>query len=468
MPLPACLRAGATLTATALLVALAGCGGGGGDDGPALAACNETARKEFVLEVARGWYLFDELLPATVNLDSFATAEDLLDHLTATAREQGKDRYFSYLTTGAAENALLGEGQFIGFGLRTRTDPVNRPFIIEVFESSPASEGGLQRGDEIVAVNSGSGYVSVSELLAGGDTISDVLGPPVAGVERGLRLLRNGVTRDVAMTKRTVTIDPVSDVYGTAVLRLSGGAEVGYFNLRTYVSTAESQLATSFAQFRGRGIDYFIVDLRYNGGGLVSIAELLNNLLGGARSALDVQMKSKHNARRAPDEDSVTRFDPKAQSVNPVRIAFLTTGGTASASEININSMTPWVEAAIVGEDTYGKPVGQYAFDLRGCPDRLRLVSFKTVNALDQGDYYDGLAGTVPFACAAEDTLEHPLGSASEGMTAAALHWLQSGSCPGDGIPTGAAKLSFADVPVDRYPRPAHPSAAQWWLPGVN
>ena len=82
--------------------------------------------------------------------------------------------------------------------------------------------------------------------------------------------------------------------------------------------------------------------------------------------------------------------DAQAQSVAPVRIAFLTTEATASASELNINTIRPWVEVAIVGSDTFGKPVGQSAFDLAGCADRMRLVTFKTVNALDEGDFFDG------------------------------------------------------------------------------
>ena len=154
-----------TFAASTLLVVLAGCGGGddggGGSGGGGTAACAEPVRKQFVLEATNEWYLFDDLLPSSVNTAGFKDAEALLDHLTATAREQGKDRYFSYLTTRAAESSLLGEGQFVGFGFRTRTDPVNRPMIVEVFESSPASEGALQRGDEIVAVDSGGGFVPV-------------------------------------------------------------------------------------------------------------------------------------------------------------------------------------------------------------------------------------------------------------------------------------------------------------------
>jgi hypothetical protein len=339
--------------------------------------------------------------------------------------------------------------------------------IMEVFEASPAAEGGLQRGDEIVAVDSGSGYVEVSVLLADGSTISDVLGPADIGVQRGLRLLRDGVTREVTLVKRTVTIDPVSDVYGVRVLPLAGTSGVGYLNLRTYITTADPQLRAAFDQFRLLNLDYFIVDLRYNGGGLVSISELINNLLGAARSRTDVQFRTVHNARKA-GENSTTRFSPTSQSVQPVRIAFLTTGGTASASEMNINSMLPWAEIAMFGDDTLGKPVGKYAFDLPGCEDRLRLVTFKTVNALGQGDYYDGLAALVPNACAATDTLDQPLGSTSEGMVSAALSWLGGNSaCAPMATGLARAKASGTEF-AQRYPRPRHPSAAQWWLPGLE
>lgn len=459
----------------ALLTLIVGCGGGGGDGGGGRtpSSCSEADLKRFVLATSRDWYLFPELLPATVDTASFATAAELLDHLTATARAQGKDRYFSYLTTRTEENSLLGEGEYVGFGLRTRTDPGPRPFIVEVFEDSPAAEGGLERGDEIIEVDldDGNGYVPVSELLADGSTISDVLGPSEVGIERRLKLLRLGEAQPIeaSLVKRTVTIDPVSDVYGWAVLPLAGTAGVGYVNLRTYISTADAELRDVFAQLRTRNLDYYIVDLRYNGGGLVRIAELINDLLGAARSTTDVQLRMLHNAARSTAEDETRRFDPQPQSVQPVRIAFLTTDATASASEINVNSMAPWVEVAIVGADTYGKPVGQLAFDLPGCDDRLRLVSFRTVNALDQGDYYNGLAATLDFACAAPDTLEHAMGDPAEGMVSAALYWLANGACESVIAPDPAARSKpGGSTMLERHPRPARPSAPQLWLPGVS
>lgn len=467
-------RCSIALSCAALVLASAcssGGGGGGADggsggDGGLPSACSETARKQFTLDVARDWYLFPDLLPLTVNPAEFEDAEQLLDHLTATAREQRKDRHFSYLTTRAEEEALLGDGQFVGFGFRTRTDDGNRPFVTEVFESGPAAEAGLRRGDEIVAVDTGSGFVATGDLLADGSTISDALGPAEAGVRRSLRLLNGGVTREVSMTKRTVTIDPVSDLYGSAVLPLPGTAGVGYVNLRSYIGTADAQLRQAYNQFRTRGLDYFIVDLRYNGGGLVSTAELLNDLLGGARARNDVQLALVHNADRS-SQNRTRFFNSKAESVQPVRIAFLTTAATGSASEISINSMAPWVEVAIVGENTLGKPVGQLAFDLPNCQDRLRLVTFRTINALAQGDYYDGLAGTLRYACAATDTLDRPLGDAAEGLTAAALQWLGTGACASL-ITQTTARSKPAAPSATRLVLPKQPSPARLWMPGVE
>jgi C-terminal peptidase prc len=460
------VRALSLLFFCTLTTLLAGCGsdGDGGDTGGATSTCSEDAKKDWVLDVTREWYLFPETLPASVNLASFATAEELLDSLTATARAQGRDRFFSYLTTKSDEDSLLGEGQFTGFGFRNRTDSGNRPFVLDVFEGSPAAEAGLQRGDEVVAVDQGSGFVPVSQSLANGDAFADLLGPADVGVRRGLRLLRNGTTFDVQMTKRTVTIDPVVLV---STLPMAGTTGVGYVHLRSYISTADTQLRAAFAQFRAQDVRDFIVDLRYNGGGLVSTAELVNNLFGGDRTTQDVQYEVVFSPAKSA-QNSTARFQLQPQSTRPVRIAFLTTDATASASEININSLKPWVEVAIVGSDTFGKPVGQFAFDLsNSCDDRLRLVTFKTVNSLGEDDYYDGIASSMQFACAASDTLAAPMNDAGDGLTNAALGWLGTGACGSviGSVPSGGQSKTSTD---SRYPVSRQPSAAERWLPGIS
>ena len=132
--------------------------------------------------------------------------------------------------------------------------------------------------------------------------------------------------------------------------------------------------------------------------------------------------------------------------------------------------MKPYIETAIVGDDTYGKPVGQEAFDLSSsCPDRLRLISFKTTNSQNQGDYYTGIASSMNFACAATDTLDQPMGSVTEGLTSEALHWLGTGTCTAvisANTASGAAKTG-ADA-LKHFPRSRHPSAAEYWMPGIG
>ncbi len=457
-----------TATAAFATVVLAGCGGSGSGGGMSTGgACSATKQKQFVLDATREWYLFDDLLPASVSIGNFTTAQDLLDALTATARAQGKDRFFSYLTTPAADSSFLQEGQFIGFGLRVSIQG-NQLFLPDVYEGSPASEGGLTRGDEIIAVDSGSGYVAMATILATDPNLEQAFGPSTEGVQRGFRIRHwNGQTpADVILTKRVVTIAPVPIAGGTAVLTLPSNpsVQVGYINLRTFISTAAAPLRSAFAQFRALGIQNLIVDFRYNGGGLVSVAELVGDLHGADRAANDIYSRTRFNARKAAN-DSIRRFQAQPESVAPVRIAFITTGGTASASELVINSMKSWAEVAIVGADTYGKPVGQSAFDLNGCDFRLRLITFRTTNANNEGDYFDGLASTLAFACAAADDLGRAPGDGSESSTAAALAWLGTGAC-GQIMGIPSAPFQKAQVTA-RLPLPRVMAPAQGYLPGL-
>lgn len=456
------------IAATALLTAaLAACGGGGGGGGMANGgSCSVTNQKQFVLDAAREWYLFQDLLPASVNIADYATAQDLLDFLTATARAQNKDRFFSFLTTPQADSSFFQEGQFIGFGLRTSVQG-NQLFVPDVFEASPAADGGLTRGVEITAVDAGAGFVPMATILATDPNLEQAFGPATEGVQRGLRFLRlNGQQVEVTLTKRIVTILPVPAAGGTAILTLpsNSSVQVGYIHLRTFISTAETPLRNAFAQFRAQTIENIIVDFRGNGGGLVSVAEFIGDLHGLNRAPSDVFSNMRFNANKSSN-DTVRRFQLQPQSVAPVRIAFITTAGTASASELVINSMKPWAEIAIVGADTFGKPVGQSAFDMSGCDLRLRLIAFKVTNANDEGDYFDGLASTLPFACAATDDYAMTPGDPLEDSTAEALNWLGTGAC-GQVMSTGAPGLRIT-LPPERIPMQGTPTPAQAYLPGL-
>ena len=451
--------------AVSLVALLAGCGGGGGSGGsgavsttpsPTATAtptptastgtCSLRDRQDWVRGQLNEWYLFPETLPASLDPTPYATVDSYLDALTATARSQRRDRFFTYLTSIAQENAYYASGSSAGFGFRLATDAsARRVFVSESFEGTSALTAGIDRGTEILAIGAdASSLRDVSAIIAASGTagVTDALGPSTAGTTRAIRVSDSAGTRVVSISKTDYTLTPVSSRYGAKIID-DAGARYGYVNLRTFISTADPALRAAFAQFKAAGVTNIIVDLRYNGGGLVSIAELFGDLLGANRSTSDVFSYTTFRPEKASNNET-RLFQPQPQSVAATKIAFIGTGGTASASELVINAFTPYLHAnaGLIGTNTYGKPVGQIALDRAACDDRLRVIAFATQNAARNGNYYDGLATTVEASCQAADDISYPLGDAREASTRAALNFLQGRSCTR--IATGAVSTQAA------------------------
>jgi C-terminal processing protease CtpA/Prc len=303
-------------------------------------------------------------------------------------------------------------------------------------------------------------------MAAGGpEAVSDALGPSTPGVTRLLRIADSAGTRDVSVTKADYTLTPISSRYGAKVID-DGGRRVGYLNLRTFISTANPALRNAFATFRAQGITDIVVDLRYNGGGLVATAELMGDLLGRDRTTSDVF--SFTTFRPEKSSNNTTRFfRPETNSIGPTRIAFIGTTGTASASELVINAFIPYLHArdGLIGTNTYGKPVGQIAVDQSACDDRLRVIAFKTQNAARQGDYFDGLAGTVEASCQADDDLTKPFGDPQEASIHTALDFLAGRPCTR--IAAAAGITTQAVRERRELLTPERPSTVQREVPGA-
>jgi hypothetical protein len=237
--------------------------------------------------------------------------------------------------------------------------------------------------------------------------------------------------------------------------------------MRTFISSADPALRNAFASFRSQGITEVIVDFRYNGGGLVSIANLMGDLLGGNRSASEAFSHTTFRPEKSSN-NSTRNFQPQPQSIPSTKIAFIGTGGSASASELVINSFIPYLRqnAALIGSNTFGKPVGQIALDREACDDRLRVVAFRTENAARQGDYFDGLATKVEAFCRAGDDLTRPLGDPLEASTRQALDYLAGRSC--SATASGGITGQSVREPVSReLLMPAAPTPVQREVPGA-
>ncbi|MEO5938520.1 MAG: S41 family peptidase [Sphingomonas sp.] len=482
------------MSALASLAMVAGCGGGTGGGGSTagvavvasssaanataggttnaaieVAGCSLRERQDWAYAQLREWYLFPDTMPTSLDPTPYPTVGAYIDALTATARAQHKDRNFTYVTSIKSEDAYYASGSNAGFGVRLSYETAGRVFVSESFEGAAALAAGIDRGTEILAVGTSPDNLrTVSDLIAasGAQGVTDALGPTTAGTSRVLRVSTGGVISTLTLAKTDYDLAPVSNRYGAKIIT-EGGKQYGYVNLRTFISTADPALRAAFDQFRAAGVTDIIVDLRYNGGGLVSIAELMGDLMGKNRNATDQFDYMMYRSDK--QTNNTTRyFKSQSQAIAPTRVAFIGTGGTASASELVINGMRPYLRtnAALIGTNTYGKPVGQIAIDKSACDDRLRVIAFSLKNADRDGDYYDGLASKMEASCQAGDDINYPMGDPREASTRSALDFLQGKTCTKIGGSSGIGTLAIKAKPRELIV-PADASTAQRETPGL-
>jgi len=486
------MKTARTALSLVLAVQLAACGGGGGSSTPptsgtptptpTTSACSLSAQQDFADQVLNEWYLFPDLL-ATVNRASVTNLDDYLDARVAPARAANRDRFFTFATSIAQENALINSGSSAGFGIRLSYDSTNRRlFVVEAYEGAPGFAGGLDRGTEITAIGTTSAnLVTVSSLFASGgaQAVSDALGPSTAGTTRVLRFVQpGGAVVERSITKADFAISPVSSRYGALILT-DGARKIGYVNLRTFVvASGADQLRTAFGQFKAQGVTELILDFRYNGGGLVSVADTLGDLMGAGRVGQVWSREELRTSKASQNSTQLFRSEPNA--IAPTKVAVIATSATASASELVANSLIPYLGSnlALVGGNSFGKPVGQFGFDLASCDLRVRAVAFRTVNSTGGGDYYTGLASVMPNTCRAADDITRPLGDPREASIAAALDFLGGRGCTpitgtnantiaGTGTPQGQSQALTIEAPERELLQPKRPGPAQHEMPGL-
>ncbi len=395
-----------------LVAVLAGCGGSSGGNAitsaPPPDTCSVSEQKQFVDDVMRDIYYWVDELP-TIDLDAFDSPEAVLEALVF----EPLDR-FSSIGDAEADDAFFSASQFIGVGLGLQVAEDDRLFVTQVFSDGPAAAAGLVRGYEVLSING----LTAAEVI-NGDGISAAFGADEIGVNVDLRYADfNGAQADVSFAKALVTIEPVPV---TSILNV-GGETVGYLAFRSFVEPAFDELDAAFASFAQAGATGVILDLRYNGGGLISVAEYLGNLLGGTTTAGEIFARRVHNAQNA-FRDEETLFLDNANSLDLAKVTVITTDATASASELVINGLAPFLDVSLIGDRTFGKPVGSYGFTF--CEKIIRPTSFANANADGVGDYFDGFA----VDCSADDDLARDLGDPQEGMLAEAIAFMETGNC---------------------------------------
>lgn len=374
--------------------------------------------KQAIYDSMEEWYYWNEELPPIPSFSDFSGNSEFLNALLF----QELDR-FSYLTTlEDFQNAFVGRNAGHGFGFAF--DAEERLFLTFVFDESPAGKDGWQRGWEITEIN-GKPISDYKTSIGGYDF---QLGASDPGISNTFTfLLPDGTTTTRTNTKAEYQSNSVlyQNVFDLA------DKKVGYWVYQSFKATAglsptkSQEVDESMAFFQGENINELIIDLRYNGGGSVAVAEQISNYLIQSANSGKLMYTNKLNSLKTSLNDS-ENFN-KLGTLDLSRVIFITSRGSASASELVINILRPYTEVVLIGDNTFGKPVGSFplsSFNRVLSQNDVELVpiTFATANADGNADYFDGF----PVDLSVGDSPQYAWGDPRDFRLAAALDLVES------------------------------------------
>lgn len=390
--------------------------------------CSVEGRKAFVASIMRDYYLWYDQVPE-VDYATIATPEELMRELSFREID-----HWSGMQRRAERSDFFDRGRFQGFGYTLGNDGSGSLRISWVHEGSAAGRAGLDRGAQLLAVN-GLAVAELSPQELGAELAKDVVVHQIQELD--------GSIRDVELEQGDVE---VTSVKAASVLDRPGGP-VGYLMFTTFVRPGEDELRAAFREFRARGVERLVIDLRYNGGGLLSTAALLGSLIA-TTAAGEPLIVETYNERHL-DLNRLRLLYATEEGIAASHVVFLTTGRTASASEQVINGLAPHTRVDVVGLTTLGKPVGSDSWD--HCQYTISPITFHSLNAAGKGDYF---AGIEPV-CDVPDDLLHRLGDPEEAQLAMALRLLDGQSTCGaidKAQSSPSTRPAEADLPLAQPP----------------
>ncbi|EDM36144.1 Carboxyl-terminal protease [Pedobacter sp. BAL39] len=424
-----------------------------------------------------------DILNYETNLINIAKVSGSADYLSASNStkysyiEDIRDR--NPAATGAvpltrASVDLEGNGNDVGIyaiSPVTEDNITYKLFILAVSQNSPADRNGLTRGAYITKINT---------TAIGGDfdrerTVinSTIYGDPNTLYLEGVRT--DGSSFKVTLNKTSYKSSPI---YKTNVLTVSGKT-IGYVAYARFsnAENSEEELTNIFNDFKVKNVTDLIVDLRYNGGGYISTAEHLANLIApeGTTGTMYVEHYNNKLKNRKSTDATILSHQPftdandviqyengkmltfadidysvtgntrpfkKVAGLTTVQnVVFIVSGGTASSSEMLINSLKPKMNVKLVGEQTYGKPVGFFPIRIENRYDVLYAM-FEVKNSLGEGNYYSGFT---PDVDAGYDYGDFDFGNPSDEYLAAAIKVLAPGS-RATGVVSKNALMSISGI----------------------
>lgn len=249
------------------------------------------------------------------------------------------------------------DGQFVGLGIEIKGQPGNGMLLADVLPGSPAQTSGLRAGDHIVRIDGKDCRNLTTEEAAG-----LLKGPVGSGVTLGLIRENTKDEKSLRITRRSVVIKSIP-----LAIMLDTTNGIGYFQMTGFQRGTAVELDRVLADFRRQGARAVIWDLRHNPGGLLDAAtDVLDRFIG------DGVLVSTRG--RTFDQNRVYRAHRSGTS--NLRLAVLTDGESASASEIVAGAVRDHRRGLVIGRRSFGKWSVQSIFPLARSSG-LRLTTAK-------------------------------------------------------------------------------------------
>ncbi len=339
------------------------------------------------------WYLWYDKTP-DIPFDSCHASKSYLKELIYRPYDK-----WSYIENRQKFYLGYSAGKYIGHGFGRKTDKNNNVYVSYVYKNSPFDKAGITRGYKILEINDiTTRYISKNELW------DSIYGKDSAGVINKFLLEDlNGCHHTLYLPKDTINEKTVlhSDIFQLE------NKNTGYFVYQSFLNKSVPDLDSLFTVFQQNNVTELIIDLRYNTGGELRVANHLANLIAGAVACNKVFGRIEFNDEKSA-ENSTFWFHELNNSLCIERVIFITSDITASASEYLINGLRPHVEVVLVGDNTYGKPVGARVFQYRN--KVINIICFKVLNSLNEGEYFNG----IPVNVQCDDDLQTQLGDTTE------------------------------------------------------
>lgn len=273
------------------------------------------------------------------------------------------DVYSAYYTADEMKQLLeVATGKYVGIGFVVGADKATGAIRVEsVMNNSPAKESGVKKGDLVVAVN-GKKYSYMEMDIA----VKNIRGPENTSVK--ITFLRNGKKIDKTITRKEIKIVSIE----SKMLE----DKIGYINIKSFEEETAEDFRKALASLEAQGMKALIIDVRDDGGGLLTVVEdICDRILGKAVIVYTKDRQGKKEYLKSSDKEKIDK-----------PIVVLTNRSSASASEILTGAVLDNKAGISIGETTYGKGLVQGMLKLKdGSGYKLTTAQYFTPN----GNYID-------------------------------------------------------------------------------